>query len=109
MTISNLLPQFSDSIRVERSVSELIPQFLKNKLVDLELIHSMIEKNDLVGIQRIGHNWKGSCSTYGFHYLSHVGEQFEKVSNSVELNSLIELIDTIPIYLKNIEVIITPN
>lgn len=97
-------PKLSETVHVEQMVSELIPSFLKNKQTDLQFIRSLLEEKKYDEIKKLGHNWKGACASYGFHYLSEVGKQFEDLADRKDDDNLKKLIDSLPIYLDNVKI-----
>ena len=104
MYSDNFKPKTVETVAVEKMLSDLVPGFIKNKVDDIHLLNSMIEQNDYNKIKKIGHNWKGACPSYGFHYLGEVGKQFEILAQNKDLPSLKDLVKTLPIYLKNVTV-----
>lgn len=104
MDINNFTPKISETVSVDKILADLVPGFLKNKIDDLHFINDMIQQKDYSKIQKIGHNWKGACPSYGFHYLGEVGKQFELLVQNGEYKSLEELVRTLPSYLKNVTI-----
>jgi HPt (histidine-containing phosphotransfer) domain-containing protein len=96
--------KYSDKVAVEDMLADLIPGFLKNKTTDLGVLNEALEGHDFDKIKKIGHNWKGACSSYGFHYLGEVGKQFEILAGEKNHEKLRVLIGSLPEYLKNVEV-----
>ncbi len=92
----------SEIIQVDQTIRELIPDFLNNKLVDLYYIQAMIQQNDFDAIRKMGHKWKGSCPSYGFHYLGEVGEQFEILVQNKDYEKLKALVQSLESHLKNV-------
>lgn len=93
-----------DKIFVDEFLVDLIPNFIKNKIDDLAILKSAIEDNDFETVRKIGHNWKGVCSSYGFKYLGETGKQFEYLAENKDLASLRLLIESLPEYLKNVQI-----
>lgn len=109
MTLSDKQMQTPDKIYVNEFLLDLIPDFIKNKIKDLAIIKSAIEHEDADTIKKIGHNWKGVCSSYGFNYLGETGKQFEILAQNEDYKGLKLLIETLPEYLKNIQIEIIPD
>jgi len=111
INISNLTgtTKTPDKIYVDEFLVDLIPGFIKNKLDDLTILQSALENQDFESIKKIGHNWKGVCSSYGFNYLGETGKQFEFLSMNKDLSSLKLLIESLPEYLKNIQIESVPD
>lgn len=104
MSTNNFAPKLAETVIVEKMLVDLVPGFLKNKSDDLQSIKSMIQQKDYSTIQKIGHNWKGACPSYGFHYLGEVGKQFEILVQNREFKRLEDLVQTLPAYLKNVTI-----
>lgn len=98
-----------DKIFVDEFLVDLIPGFIKNKIEDLTILKSSLENKDLDTIKKIGHNWKGVCSSYGFNYLGETGKQFEILAQNKDYSSLKLLIESIPEYLRNIQIESVPD
>lgn len=96
--------KFSETIPIEKLLIDLIPIFLKNKLIDLQMLQSVLDKQDFQELKNIGHKWKGTCSSYGFHYLSAIGGQIENLSENKNHSSLQCLLNSLEIYFKNINI-----
>lgn len=96
--------KISETVQVEKMLSDLVPGFIKNKFDDLETINSLIENSDFSKIKKIGHNWKGACPSYGFTYLGEVGKQFEILVQNRDYDTLQALVKSLPSYLKNVNV-----
>ncbi len=96
--------KYSDKVSVEDMLADLIPGFLKNKTADLDILNQALNEKNFDQIKKIGHNWKGACSSYGFHYLGEVGKQFEILAAEKNDVKLKVILDSLPKYLKNIEV-----
>ncbi len=104
MQNQNFVEKYSDRIMVEQMLADLIPGFLRNKTNDLKILNQAIIDQDYNQIKKIGHNWKGACSSYGFHYLGEVGQQFEELATDKNKDKLKVLIDSLPEYFNNIQV-----
>lgn len=93
-----------DRILVDEFLVDLIPNFIKNKIADLAILKTAIDNEDFDAIKKIGHNWKGVCSSYGFKYLGETGKQFEFLAENHDIASLRLLVDSLPEYLKNVQI-----
>ena len=104
MFADNFRTKTVETVAVEKILVDLVPGFIKNKVDDVRMLSLMLEQMDFNKIKKIGHNWKGACPSYGFHYLGEVGKQFEILAQNKDQASLTDLIKTLPIYLKNVSV-----
>ena len=104
MLDQNFTEKYSDQVAVENMLADLIPGFLKNKSNDLILLNQALIDKDFDKIKKIGHNWKGACSSYGFHYLSEVGKQFEILAADKDLEKLKVIVGSLDPYLNNVKI-----
>lgn len=109
MITTEIATKKSDKIFVNEFLVDLIPNFIKNKIDDVAILKSAIENQDTDTIKKIGHNWKGVCSSYGFKYLGETGRQFETLAQIQDFNTLKVLVESIPEYLKNIQIEAVPD
>ena len=91
MDTNDFTPKISETVHVEKMLTDLVPGFLKNKYDDVDFINSLIEKNEFSRIKKIGHDWKGACPSYGFEYLGEVGKQFDAAIVSGRLTDLVRV------------------
>ncbi|MBC7743001.1 MAG: Hpt domain-containing protein [Bdellovibrionaceae bacterium] len=104
MLNQNFTEKYSDQVSVEDMLADLIPGFLKNKATDLVILNQALSEKDFDKIKKIGHNWKGACSSYGFDYLGEVGKQFENLAAKSDTEKLEIILKSLPEYLKNVQV-----
>ena len=109
MNQQNFTEKYADRVVTDDMLADLIPGFLKNKSNDLIVLNQALANKDLDQFKKIGHKWKGACSSYGFHYLSEVGQQFEALAAESKYDKLNSLLQSLDIYLANIEVDFDPN
>lgn len=109
MILSAPTPKVPDKIFVDEFLVDLIPNFIKNKIDDLAVLKNAAENQDFDTIKKIGHNWKGVCSSYGFKYLGETGKQFEYLALNKDLPSIKLLIESLPEYLKNVQIESVPE
>lgn len=104
MITTNSSPKMPDKIFVDEFLVDLIPNFIKNKVADLAVLKNAAENFDFEAIKKIGHNWKGVCSSYGFKYLGETGKQLEYLAQNKDLPSIKILIESLPEYLRNVQI-----
>ena len=109
MIISATSPKVPDKIFVDEFLVDLIPNFIKNKIADLAVLKNAAENIDFEAIKKIGHNWKGVCSSYGFKYLGETGKQLEYLAQNKDLASIKLLIESLPEYLRNVQIESVPE
>jgi HPt (histidine-containing phosphotransfer) domain-containing protein len=101
MKTVDLRQSHNETVSINKALVDLLPKFLKNK--ENEIIHvvAMIKKNDFNNIKNVGHKWKGTCPSYGFHYLGAVGEELELLADKKDCDGLNSLTKSLPYYLEH--------
>ena len=94
----------ADIISVDEMLKDLIPGFLKNKENEIQQLNEMLEQKDFSKVKKLGHNWKGSCPSYGFHYLGELGKVFEELGQNKDYTTLKKIVSTLPSYIKNLDI-----
>ena len=92
-------------VYVDAEIEDLVPIFLNNQLEDVKSIVEACEQCDYEKIWVLGHNMKGTGSSYGFDAISEIGaalEQFAKERNSEKVRTLAE---EVSVYLQRVEVV----
>jgi HPt (histidine-containing phosphotransfer) domain-containing protein len=89
---------------VDEMILDLVPKFLQTRTDDLVKLKTALHNHDYDTVRKLGHNWKGAGSTYGFHYLSIIGEHLEILAYRHDDKNLAELLDSLPDYLSSIDI-----
>jgi hypothetical protein len=87
---------------VPTSLTRRIPVYLGRREADVKALDRALATGDLQCIQRIGHNMKGSGSSYGFCRITEIGgclESAAKASNKAEISALLKNLNG---YLKSV-------
>lgn len=85
-----LAPEHSD---VPPEVQELVPGYLEQKWVDLDRLSTAIEAADYGTISRLGHQLKGSGTSYGFEAFSEIGSAIERAGRGHDLEETRRQVD----------------
>lgn len=94
------------SVEVAADLRDLIPRFLANRRIEVELLRDAITRSDLEAARRIGHGLKGVGGGYGFDEISRIGREIERSvrAGGHDLSALVhELAD----YLDRVEITFT--
>jgi HPt (histidine-containing phosphotransfer) domain-containing protein len=75
----------ADQTDVPPEVQELVPGYLKQRDLDLERLRMAIEESDYPAISRLGHQLKGSGTSYGFDEFSEIGSALEHAAKTHDL------------------------
>jgi HPt (histidine-containing phosphotransfer) domain-containing protein len=76
-------------VRVHNSLAQLIPVFFDNRRALLDEACDCCESGDLERLRGIGHNFKGACGSYGFQYLSSLGEELQHAQGMEQARELV--------------------
>jgi DNA-binding response OmpR family regulator len=71
-----------DQSELPFEVQKLVPGYLKQRRVDLDTLWAAIEAADYTTISTLGHQLKGSGSSYGFDEVSTIGSALEHAAKS---------------------------
>ena len=74
-----------DQSDVPPEVQELVPGYLKQRDLDLEKLRMAIEESDYPAISTLGHQLKGSGTSYGFDEFSEIGSALERAAKTHDL------------------------
>jgi PAS domain S-box-containing protein len=67
-------------VRVDAGLAEIVPGFLENRRTDLEAIASALVRADYEHVRVLGHNMKGSGTSYGFTRITELGASLEQAA-----------------------------
>jgi len=74
-------PPLSDETALRRAIQTRVPRYLASRAADLQEIQTALAADDFDKICRIGHNMKGSGSSFGFPAISAAGHAIEEAAN----------------------------
>lgn len=98
--------KFNEKVFVEDFLAEHIPKFIATKKEEEQKLVEALDRQDFAFIKKIGHNWKGVCSSYGFRYLSDLGVQMELLAEQKNTEELRPLITSVSSYLDNAQIVV---
>ncbi len=93
-----------ESIRIEvqRPLEPLMGLFFDNRRKLLTTAEAYCRLDNLEELHAIGHNFKGTCGSYGFHELSRLGSELQ---NAGDMDNARELVRQMREHLDKIEVV----
>jgi HPt (histidine-containing phosphotransfer) domain-containing protein len=91
-------------ITIEDELRDLIPGFLDNRRKDCAAIATMVEETDFESIRRLGHNMKGTGTSYGFETITDIGRNLENSAQAGSPDSIKALVAELKDYLNNIQI-----
>lgn len=75
-------------IHIDPDLAPIVPNFLKNRRKDVQILKTSIKKGHLDMIRTLGHRMKGDGSGYGFDAISRIGQDLEEAALKGELSSI---------------------
>ncbi len=91
-------------IPAKAGMEDLIPDYLKNRLQDLQALSAALDNGDLKTAQTIGHTMKGSGAGYGFPEVTSIGQAIEYAARGGDVGAVQARIAELGDYLQRIEV-----
>ena len=92
-------------VRVDAELAELIPAFLENRGIDIQLMHKALKTGDYEIIERTGHGMKGAGSGFGFAAVTEIGTRIETASKGKDWEGIQKAINELGTYLQRLEVV----
>ncbi len=71
-------------------VKKLLPNYLHNRLREIDELRNHYNHGDLEQIKRIAHKLAGNAGSYGLPQLGHLGDQIEQVIRLDQIPALLE-------------------
>jgi len=93
------------TVTIDKDLEELIPGFLDNRRKDVKLLGEALTAGKIESLKSIGHSLKGVGGGYGFHELSVIGADIEKIAKAGGTAGVDQLIHRMADYLDRIEIV----
>jgi HPt (histidine-containing phosphotransfer) domain-containing protein len=77
MQIPDPQPMDRFTVRVDRDLEDIVPEFLANRRKDLQTLRRALAEQDFKTIQMLGHRMKGDGGGYGFDRITEIGGVME--------------------------------
>ncbi len=96
-----------DKIRVsiDPDLRDLIPQYLENRRMEIEVLRAALEKEDFDILERTGHRIKGSAPVYGFKQIGAFGGTLQQAAQQQDGAAIENILLEYSNYLSRIEVV----
>ncbi len=91
------------TLRVLKSLENLMPKFLNHQNKNGENLEKFLQTKNFMQIARLGHVIKGSAGGYGFRELIDIGNEIELAAQDQDLASTELSISRYCDYIKNIK------
>lgn len=90
------------TIVVDSTVADLVPSYLANRRKDLVEMLRLLDLREYKGIQRMGHNMKGSGTSYGMPEVSQIGSQLEAAGAARDDERVLQLRGELQLFVESI-------
>ncbi|MEW6730646.1 MAG: Hpt domain-containing protein [Acidobacteriota bacterium] len=90
---------------VDADISELIPSFLETRHQDIQTLLSALDQNDYGTVRFLGHLMKGDGGSFGFPPISEIGCLLEEAANNKNREEIRILVQTLNIYIAQVQVV----
>jgi signal transduction histidine kinase/DNA-binding response OmpR family regulator len=91
-------------VEVDRRLAELVPAFLDGRRKDVRSIRSALADSDFESILVIGHTMKGIGSSYGFPFVTSLGEEIETAAAQRETGLIADACERLASYVEAVRV-----
>jgi HPt (histidine-containing phosphotransfer) domain-containing protein len=92
-------------VYVPRDLEESIPDFLKNRKMEVLLLSDSVYAGDFETVEKIAHTLKGVAYRYGFNGISKLGELIEKSAKKRDFPKIIKAVEELDDELDEIEIV----
>lgn len=92
-------------IRAGSVAGRLLPAFLDRRARDLALIEEALASDRFREIERVGHNLKGTGSSYGCPGVSDIGAALEQAARQHDAAEIRRQAEALPRYLRRVRII----
>ncbi|WP_031483454.1 Hpt domain-containing protein [Maridesulfovibrio frigidus] len=90
---------------IDIDLKELIPGFISNTELEIKALEEAVVNNDMITVNRIGHNIKGTALNYGFVSLAEIGKGLERASDVNDVEKVGALLSWFREYFLTLEII----
>ena len=92
-------------VNVDIELKDLIPNFLKNRAVEINSLKESIISSDFEAIKFLSHSLKGTAGGYGFDYMSLLAEKIELADIDKSSDKIYDLIMQLEEHFNNIVIV----
>jgi HPt (histidine-containing phosphotransfer) domain-containing protein len=93
------------SIRVDRELAAVIPEFLANRRQDVTSLRDALARGDFETVWRLGHRMRGSGAGYGFEAITRIGECLEETARARRPEEAQRWTEELAAYLARVEIV----
>lgn len=92
-------------VRVDIVLEDLVPQFLSNRLGDIESIRCATASGDYETVGALGHGMKGAGGGFGFDDITVIGAALEQAAKRQDIPAIGAELEKLADYLARVEVV----
>ncbi|MHC5037225.1 MAG: response regulator [Planctomycetota bacterium] len=93
------------TVRVDKDLEELIPEYLEMTWNDVRSLEEALEKENFETLRIVGHTLKGSGAGYGFDRITEIGGKIEQLAKGRFADAIRELTGDLSSYLKHLHIV----
>lgn len=94
-----------DVVYISRELKERIPDFLKNRRMEVLLLSDSAYDGDFETVEKIAGTLKGVADDYGFGEISKLGDSIEKLAKKREFSKIIKAVEELDEELDEIDIV----
>lgn len=91
-------------VEIDTDLEDLIPEFLDNRHKEIANIAAALDRGDLTALDRLGHNLKGVCGSYGFSEMAELGLLLQESVERHDLEEARRLLARMEDYMQRVRV-----
>jgi HPt (histidine-containing phosphotransfer) domain-containing protein len=96
----------NEIVRVDPDYADLVPGFLDNRRLEIDIIRNSAARGDFREIRRLGHGMKGAGAGYGFEVISDIGKNLEEAAINEDVPAIETELLRLGTYLSEVRVVV---
>ena len=101
---SELAPVAENEVVVDEELSAILPRFLSNVRKNPEAIAAALERGDYDTVRSLGHNMKGTGTSFGLPQISALGDRLERAAKEQSVDSILAANGELAQFLERVEI-----
>jgi CheY-like chemotaxis protein len=93
------------TVQVNSAFKNVLPGFLDRRYQDIVTLRQALTQSDYETVRILGHNMRGSGSSFGFDAISDIGASLEKAAKEGDAETIGKWVDALESYLGRVEVV----
>ena len=89
---------------VSKRVLDLLPTFFRNRRHELECLRQALAARDFEQLRHLAHRMRGVGGSYGFDYVTTLGQQIEQCARNGDVQALARLLGDYADYLEHVRI-----